>query len=512
MKRGSHGAGGPALPLLAAGLVLAPLIAALWASGLSGQPLRWPGLALLVSTCAWSGGVALVALLLGVPGAMVVAARGARAAPIVLTPLLLPSYFAYSGLTLLRAPGTPLGDALARLSAAGDTAPAALAGRVTAALALSLWGWPLASLALGAYLRRTDSGVIDALRMDAPAHRRFIEHARMAAPGCAGAWLLVFFVMLGSAVPFHLAQVKTSAIIVWLELQQTAQPVRAWVAAWPVLAAGLLCAWILSGVISRSRAGVGAERRTHAPAGRAAYVGLSLAWCAGIGLPFVLYCTNLAEFRALSHFWSLCGPAVLSSAGVACAVGVVVALITVLTGAALGEPRTRSPVRLALFVLLGAGLAPGILVGSAWSVLSMKLPAWLGDSAAMVVCAHVARFAFVGILGGAIIAAGEARELAEARRLEGATGVVGWLAGCGRANAELIGACAVGAAALSFHEIEASVLVRPPGMESLAQRLLNDLHQLRMDAMSAAAIWLTLMGLAAALGAGWLVARWSGRR
>jgi len=54
-------------------------------------------------------------------------------------------------------------------------------------------------------------------------------------------------------------------------------------------------------------------------------------------------------------------------------------------------------------------------------------------------------------------------------------------------------------AVLSFNEIEAAVVVQAAGAMSLPQRLLNDLHQLRMEAMSAAAVW--LMGVAAAVAA-----------
>jgi hypothetical protein len=51
-------------------------------------------------------------------------------------------------------------------------------------------------------------------------------------------------------------------------------------------------------------------------------------------------------------------------------------------------------------------------------------------------------------------------------------------------------------------------MVQPPGLQSLAQRLLNDLHQLRMDAMSAAALWLVGAGILVAIGASTLLARW----
>ena len=61
----------------------------------------------------------------------------------------------------------------------------------------------------------------------------------------------------------------------------------------------------------------------------------------------------------------------------------------------------------------------------------------------------------------------------------------------------------VAAAALSLHEIEASVIVQPPGRESLAQTLLGFLHFSRMEDLSAAAINLVGLGLVGAVLTAW---------
>ena len=41
--------------------------------------------------------------------------------------------------------------------------------------------------------------------------------------------------MIGSAVPLHLAQVETFAILIWRDLNLTTEPARVWVRAWPLL-------------------------------------------------------------------------------------------------------------------------------------------------------------------------------------------------------------------------------------------------------------------------------------
>ncbi|MFZ4574719.1 MAG: hypothetical protein ACOYN0_10000, partial [Phycisphaerales bacterium] len=461
---------------------------------------------LAFNTFAWAGAVAAIAVVISVPGAVVLGRRGLRAVPLLLAPLLLPTYFAYAAYTLLRAPGSPLGDWIARLSAGGDTATAAMAGRLTALAALSLWSWPLASLVIGTSLRRLDASVLDALRLEASAWRRRVEIARLVWPGVAGAFLLVLVVMLGSAVPFHLGQVKTSAILTWLTLQQTSSPIAAWPTAWPSVIAAVGAAWWISGRLGRVRDAAGVEPVATRSPGLAAVL-LGAVWVLSVVVPLVLFGMELKEPAAMARFWPLNGGAVSTSAGIALGTAFAVGGVSLLAGAAVRGAHSWAR-RAAAFLLITAGLVPGILVGSAWSIASLAFPQWIGDSPMVLVLAHASRFAIVGVLAGAIVGASEPRELEEARQLDGAGGLFGWIRTAGRAGAPLLVGATLIAAALSFHEIESSVLVQPPGLQNLAQRLLNDLHQLRMDAMSAAAIWLVAGGLVFAIVASRVVSKW----
>jgi hypothetical protein len=60
---------------------------------------------------------------------------------------------------------------------------------------------------------------------------------------------------------------------------------------------------------------------------------------------------------------------------------------------------------------------------------------------------------------------------------------------------------------MSLHEIEAAVIVQPPGSASLAQVMLNHLHQLRMQDVSSAAVMVVVVGLGAAGLAAWAGSR-----
>jgi ABC-type Fe3+ transport system permease subunit len=462
-------------------------------------PVQWPRLSTFLSTLAWSGAVASLAMVLAIPGAAWVRLRGWKVAPLLLVPMTLPTYLTYSGYTILRSPGTLLGDWINRLTAEGHPEVAALSGRLLAVGGLSLWAWPLGAVVLGSALRGIDPGVRDGLRLDASRWRGEVEQWRMVWRAGVAGWALILLLMLGSTIPFHLAQVKTHAIVVWLELQETASPLRAWVKAWPVVAIAATGAWWIESVMRGWQVTMSAEGSAEGAGERPSRAGWSLAGVAlvmvlSVLVPLGLFAWSIRDAGELARFWRMSGESVLASGLVAVSVGVVAAVLAIFTGWAL-ESRKRRVVRGAMGVFLFAGLSPGILVGSMWAICSLQLPAWIGDTQAILIAAHVTRFGFIGVVVGAVICACESREARDERVVIGAAGLVAWLTLVGRAHAGLIAAGAAAAGALSFHEIESSILVQPPGIPSLAQRILNDLHQLRMEAMSAAAIWLVGAGL-----------------
>ncbi len=57
--------------------------------------------------------------------------------------------------------------------------------------------------------------------------------------------LVIGLVMLGSAVPLHVARVETYAIWVWMTLDEhPGEPWRAWVVAWPLVAVATAAGWV----------------------------------------------------------------------------------------------------------------------------------------------------------------------------------------------------------------------------------------------------------------------------
>jgi hypothetical protein len=155
-------------------------------------------------------------------------------------------------------------------------------------------------------------------------------------------------------------------------------------------------------------------------------------------------------------------------------------------------------------ILLIAGLMPGVLVGSAtaraWDLPGLR---WVGDSAAIVVIGHVARFGFVAVLAGWFLARAESGELRDMRMLEAGASLRGWALAALPPRAGIVLGAAVACGLLSFHEIEAAVMLQPPTSAGggFAWKVLQALHFNREEDLIPAMLIVMGVGLGAALAA-----------
>jgi hypothetical protein len=127
------------------------------------------------------------------------------------------------------------------------------------------------------------------------------------------------------------------------------------------------------------------------------------------------------------------------------------------------------------------------------------------DEAVGSVMASAGRTAFVGALAGLIVARSESADERAGRALDGAGDAWGWLRantrGAGR-SLRLAAGVWLGAFVLGLHEIEASVMVRPPGRGNLPQQMLSDLHYARLESLSAGGAVMGMVGIAVGVLAG----------
>lgn len=470
---------------------------------------------LTLRTLATAIGIGLCSTLLGWPLAWVLRLRGWRFLPLIATPLLLPNYLAFGAYNLLRAPGTFLGDWLEK-AARGDSGwIPVFAGKALAAASLSLWAAPLAGITLAIWLARIETSTLEQLRLDAPGRvRACLARIGLGMPGIAAAIAIVTLLMLGSVIPLHVARLETLTIRVWLAMDLLPQDRqwRAWITAWPMLLFALFGAWLLWRLSDWNRPDV--ELRTevrHESLAGDSIAGAVVIFAAGSIVPLVLFARHLASAGGLVGFVRIYQDQLTNSVQIAAATGLA-ALLFMLAAwiGMLSGPVSKLLVRFALLVFAFGALAPGIMIGVWLAAFVRRFCPALEDSAAILTIAHLVRFGVVPIALGCWLAAGEAREQSDQRRLDGASGVFGVLKTAVAGNWAALGAGGAIVAILSFHEIECSIELQPPGIDTIARAILNQLHFARTQELSAAGLILAGSGLVAGGVTLWALSRSAG--
>lgn len=470
---------------------------------------------LLASTIGWASGIAALAVVVGLPGAVWIARRGWRAGVWVVLPLLLPSYLCYAGYGLLRAPRSVIGDWIESAAQDGATWLPVLAGRVVAVVGLTLWAWPIASVVIALGLRGVSRDAMEMVRLDhAGLVARLAARAGLVRGWILGAWGVVALVMVGSAVPLHLAQAPTYSVRVWFEMSIAPGSAAAWVSAWPLMFVAGVAAWMVSRRMRQAGGAVPEGRRGLTAGGGRSGWGMWALLGLSVLLPCVLLAMAVDSWASFGAFWALNGEALGASAMVAAGTGVCLAGLAALVWMAMAsfDGVARRVVMAAVVLLLFAACVPGVLVGQA-TAQAWEWSHAVRDWPGLVVMGQVARFGGVaGVLGWAL-ARSESRGERDARLLDGATGLMGFL---GMVAPGRMAACAgvgVAGACLSLHEIEVSVFLQSPGSPGLAQVMLGYLHYSRMSDLSAAGVWLVGFGVVGAAIVGMVMSRvkgWNG--
>lgn len=458
--------------------------------------IAWPSVALILRSFGIALGIAALATLSAWPAAFALAFARRPAAWFVLTlaPVLLPPYLASAAWGLLRAPGTPIGDALLRAAADGQTWAPVFAGRVTAVFALAIWSWPLAAVIIALRLRETDADALDAARLEARPRRAAVG---LLAPPLARASIaaagMLAVLMLGSAIPLHVAQFETVSLRAWtlLTLLPPSQHAAAWLAAWPAFLAAALAA-----VLATRAAVWPSARRADAPhqprraqlRSRWPAAAALLIWALAVVVPLILFTNALEELASVPRTLQLDLDAWLASARASIAPGLIAVCITLATwhGLSTGARLARRLTAAAITLLAFTALAPGILIAAAIARFAAVLP--IDPTAWALAAAHVARFGFVAALLGCALAAVEPAWKRDLRCADGARSLRALAASAGPAAIAVPLAAGVLVALLSFHEIEAAVLLTPPGRGALARTLLDRLHYARQEDLSAACL------------------------
>ncbi|MEL7474092.1 MAG: hypothetical protein AAGK04_12310, partial [Planctomycetota bacterium] len=248
---------------------------------------------------------------------------------------------------------------------------------------------------------------------------------------------------------------------------------------------------------SSARAPASVEPPASAPS-RWTIAAASLIWIVSIGAPLALFASALERWGSIPRVLSLDRDAWWSSLGVASIAGGAAVLIALASWQALvaGGRATRRVAIVSIGLLTLAGLAPGVLIGSAIARLGTLAPIDLAGVAPSL--AHLARFGFVAALAGCWLAATEPAHARDIRAIDGVSTPRRWLGAVGPWALAPLAPVALVVALLAFHEIETAVLLTPPGRGNLARKLLDQLHFQRTEELSAACIVLGIASLALA--------------
>lgn len=455
-----------------------------------------------IQSIATALGLGICATVIGWPLAWLLRLRGWQFLPLVATPLLLPNYLAFGAYNLLRAPGSVLGDWLERSARGESSWIPVLAGKVLASASLSLWSAPLSAIVLAIWLARVEASTLEQLSLDLPGRwfgRSLLVQCRIAAPGLVAGIGIVTLLMLGSAIPLHVARLETLTIRVWLAMDLLPQDRqwRAWIVAWPLLLLASIGAWMILRFAASGRPE--GELRTaieRQPVRRSGLMGPSLVFAAGALVPLYLFASHLASVGGLAGFVRVYRDQLINSAGVSAVTGIAAgAMMLAAWMGMLAGGWSKRLVRASVFLFAFGALAPGIMIGVWLAAFVRRTYPALEDSSLILVVAHLARFGIVPIVLGCWVASGEAREQADQRRMDGATGLLGVLRTSIAGNWPALGAAAIMVAILSFHEIECAIVLQPPGVDTFARAILNQLHFARTQELSAAGILLLGVGL-----------------
>ena len=500
------------LLLIACTLVGAPACAAFYrllaapAGPIAADLPTFFSLSALLTSLLWAALISAGAVLLAWPGAWLLRTRGTTLAPLLFAPLLLPNYLAFGAFNLLRAPGTALGDLAERLGRESPWIPVAL-GKFIAVGSIMIWSAPVALLILALHLRRIDDSTLEQLALDAGAPNDgvarqkwnvFLGELSLARDALRGSFLLVLALTLGSVIPLHVARVNTLTIRVWLamDLLPQDQQWRAWILTLPLIAIALGAAFFgVRGIRLDTPESHG--RVSPRIASRGVWLGALAVAALGALVPGVLLALHLARDGGLLEFIRNYQQPLLTSGGIAVVAGAASAAVMLLAWiGTLAGGASKRLVHVALGLLAAGAIMPGVMLGM-WIAHAVRtLVPTLEDSTLVLVLAHLARFGVVPVALGCMLAGIESRDARDQRTLDGVRSLGALWAAAITGNARaLLGAAIIGGV-LSLHELEATVILQPPGIDTLARAVLNQLHFMRTQEFSAAGVILLSVGVA----------------
>ena len=448
---------------------------------------------------------------------------------LLLLPLLLPAYVLSFAWRMLLSPSTALGQ---YVSSRPDLAYAA--NLLTTYAVLLLWHWPVAALLLAQGWRNIAPSSLEMARLDAGPARRFTG---VVLPLLGGPILLAFgtcFVLsLGEYTTFHLAGLRTIGTDVDVMFRLGRDEHVAARAAWPLALLAAAVATALWRASARARPGGDSAEEGAASTGvprgrRAQWIVLAALLAVSCAAPIGLFVAFLSEPSRFRQFGALHWDQLQWSALVAAVAGLI-SLWIARTATAFGRPPRGNaanarwgklpPLLSAIMqvtILLCMFLPPSLLAVALLKIMAaLDLPAAIRNSWLAVSAGLVLRYCGLATIVLWFARRSEDRQLEELSAVDGASPFRAWLHVHLPRHWPLPAGAFLMVLLFGLTEVPATMLLLPPGLPSLPQWLLDQMHHLRDQHVVVACLVLIGAYLALAAAAAfvmWLFSQRSPRR
>lgn len=497
------------------------------AARLAESPLwDWGGVAgLLAVTLGWSAAITIGAAALGVPLGLALARCGSGLtsrvwSALAVGVLCIPPYLLYWVWGLIRLPGSPLGE-WARIS------PARVSALQVAQLwwGLVCWTWPLIALVVAAAVRARPEEHDEMLRLDGVPwpHRIWQTLAEVRPALLLGAGLALLSTLTGFAA-FDLAATSLPIADTYGSIIRRIRfeigPEASMLAAGPLILASAALAGCV--MFAARRSGVPESSTSSSTRNPMASLVVGLGFVLVLLVPVGVMIARLGGPEPFTRLGPLEGRAIAESLSWALGAGVLLAMVAI--GHAYGWSHPRSLVRRLSTVSAAGWILMGVLPAAARGAALLESRAaidryagggvypevvWLGAGGShslpwpvLVIVGYIATYSVVSILIAWWVADGESVSLRSARLLDGAVSLTCWVEARGWGALAAAGVAGLLGGALALGEVSTTMIVLPPGPQSLTQRLLNKMHYAYEDS----ALATCLMLLAVVVPAGFVAA------
>ena len=419
---------------------------------------------------------AFISVALGIVSAKIIA-QGKRGSEILLVLLVcilvMPRYLLYYAWSLILQPQSSIGKYIISHGYSENT------NTLIVGFVIVAWYWPVAALLCGQWWRNIDWRIFESSKLESTALTRFfIVTLPSLAPGLVGSFLVCFILSFSEFTTFHLAGIKTVGTELGVIYDLTGNSGDVVRAAFPVVLISLLPAIVLTKGLSNWNCAMGGVYSGQKVSKREIFFVLFLFILSGI-IPILLLCLNLKGLTEFEMFFKLHASELLYSM----MIGSVSALICYIIAWGIAENFTVKGKlsKIVVVIIFSAMFLPGSILASALleSVTLISKYFETRNSWILVSVGHASRFCGMIFILLSMMKISQGQSISEMARCDGA-GIFTRLRyiTIGRNWRMFIGGGLL-VMMFSMTEVASTMLLLPPGVPSIGQWLLNQMHYAR---------------------------------